>query len=213
MSDVYYNSRTDCFVEHDGSNCSLVLRESDRVALSKAMSYSLRHDESVGLDSNGWISIKSLITEVSDSICKEVTEQMVRGIVALSDKERYEFKNGEIRALYGHSVNVSVEPDEAEFDPNLTLYHGTPVSNLENILDDGLLPKGRSKVHLTSDIETAFETGQRHASTGEDIVIFSVEPSELNSIVQNPSGDTYTVDRVPSQYLMTYRRVSNKNEL
>lgn len=212
MSDVYYNSESDCFVEHDGSNCSLVLRESDRIALSKAMSYSLRHDESVGLDSNGWISIESLITEVSDSISEKVTEQMVRGIVVLSDKERYEVKNGEIRALYGHSVNVSVESDEAEFDPNLTLYHGTPLSNLESILTDGLLPKGRSKVHLTSDIKTAFKTGKRHTSS-EDIVIISVEPSDLDATVSNPSGSTYTVETVPPEKIMTYRKVSSETDL
>ena len=212
MSSIYYNTVSNQFVSSDCSDCVQVLNESEKVSLSKAMSYSLRHDESVSLNSSGWISLEQLLNEVSDSISRSVTEQMIRGVVALSDKERFEVKNGHIRALYGHSVNVSIEGTEPEFDPKMTLYHGTPLSNLDSILANGLLPKGRGKVHLTSDIETAFETGQRHA-TSEPIVIISVEPSDLDATVKNPSGSTYTVDTVPPKDIITYRQVTSKTDL
>lgn len=201
MSDsIYYDTKSNSFVESDCSTCDLLLDGSERVALSKAMSYTLRHDESVPLDSNGWISIEQLLDEVSESISKQVSSKMVKGVVELSDKERYEVKNSDIRALYGHSVNVSINNDTEEFDTDLDLYHGTAVSNVTSIKENGLLPQGRDKVHLTTDFDTACETGRRHS---EDIVILHIDEKKLNEefAIKNPSGTTYTVDKVPPEYI------------
>ncbi|WP_420914467.1 RNA 2'-phosphotransferase [Burkholderia stabilis] len=42
------------------------------------------------------------------------------------------------------------------------LYHGTAWSNWANIVAEGLTPRARHAVHLSTDIETATRVGARH---------------------------------------------------
>jgi putative RNA 2'-phosphotransferase len=47
-------------------------------------------------------------------------------------------------------------------EPPEILYHGTARRFLKSIMKKGLLPKGRQYVHLSQDMETAYEVGYRH---------------------------------------------------
>ena len=44
------------------------------------------------------------------------------------------------------------------------LYHGTAQKYLESIREQGLIPKNRLYVHLSSDEPTAVKVGRRHGS-------------------------------------------------
>ncbi|MCR5847853.1 MAG: RNA 2'-phosphotransferase [Lachnospiraceae bacterium] len=65
-----------------------------------------------------------------------------------------------IRANQGHSIPVDVELEKME--PPKYLYHGTGEKYRESIDKEGLIPKSRLYVHLSSDIETAIIVGSRH---------------------------------------------------
>jgi putative RNA 2'-phosphotransferase len=124
--------------------------------LSKLMSYILRHDpESVGvsLGSEGWARIGDLVHGIrarwrNAELYKWVMEEHVKAVAFLDPKQRFEVRDGMIRARYGHSkrlgVGISYEVDsQTKF-----LYHGTSRQALQSILREGVKPMNRMFVHL-----------------------------------------------------------------
>lgn len=135
----------------------------DYVGLSKEISYALRHapwEYELELDENGWVGVEQLIASLrEDKKWENISKEDIIEALNSSDKKRHEIDHGKIRALYGHSVpqkiiKIAEEPPEI-------LYHGTARRFLEAILSEGLLPKGRQYVHLSSETDTAMQVGRR----------------------------------------------------
>jgi putative RNA 2'-phosphotransferase len=167
---------------------------------------SLRHfpdDYNLEYTSEGWFEIDDVLNcLVTKYEYVSITE--LKTIVDEDSKGRYEidFGNDRIRAVYGHSIDVEIVTTDA--DVPHTLYHGTPVSNKKSILDSGLKPQSRQKVHLTESLDEAKSVGNRHTNDG-NIMVFSVKPSKLMNDgydISNPSGNSvYTISDVPPEYL------------
>ena len=135
----------------------------DYTETSKFLSLILRHKPEVigiSLDEHGWANVDELIEGMAKEypIDKDILEQIVAG----DSKQRYSFNEDKtlIRANQGHSIMVDVELDELE--PPEILWHGTGEKFEKSIDEQGLIPKSRLYVHLSSDIETATKVGQRH---------------------------------------------------
>lgn len=125
---------------------------------SKFIALILRHrPEEIGitLDRHGWASVARLLEGVGISM-EELEE-----IVASDEKQRYRFNEDKtlIRANQGHSVPVDLELEARE--PPGVLYHGTVGRFLPSIREKGLQPQGRQYVHLSKDVKTAANVGQR----------------------------------------------------
>ena len=78
------------------------------VGLSKEISYALRHapwEYELELDENGFVDVQQLIDSLrEDKKWQFVTIDDILKSMELSDKKRFEIKDGKIRALYGHSI-------------------------------------------------------------------------------------------------------------
>ena len=144
----------------------------DYLNLSKEVSYALRHapwEYELELDSEGWVSVKQLISSLrnSDEKWNMLTEDDLVKMIDLSEKKRHEIKNGKIRAFYGHSIPMRISK-EIGYPPKY-LYHGTSINYLDNIKLNGLKPMSRQYVHLSEDVETAKLVGDR--KKGETILL------------------------------------------
>jgi len=135
--------------------------------LSRMLSYALRHHpESLGLqlDAEGWVDVQILLDALSQhrKVWKDVQEADILEIMAQADKQRFELKNGRIRAYYGHSLPQKIErtPDT----PPVFLYHGTTSQAYTRIQQQGLRPMGRQYVHLSAEKETAIQVARRRTS-------------------------------------------------
>ncbi|MGL6074680.1 MAG: RNA 2'-phosphotransferase [Fimbriiglobus sp.] len=134
------------------------------VKLSKFLSLVLRHEpEAIGLtlDEAGWASVEELI-RLANSKGTRLTGELLRQIVAESDKQRFAFSEDglKIRANQGHSVEVNL--DLPPVLPPEFLYHGTATRFVESIRATGLNSGSRQHVHLSADVPTATTVGQRH---------------------------------------------------
>lgn len=132
---------------------------------SRFLALVLRHkpeEAGITLDEHGWANVDELVKGIAAR--HPFNMEMLEEIVATDSKSRYSFNEDHtlIRANQGHSVDVDVEL--VPKDPPEVLYHGTAQRFLDSILEQGLLPKGRLYVHLSSDAETAFKVGRRHGS-------------------------------------------------
>lgn len=129
---------------------------------SKELAFLLRHDTEYNWGEHGWRQVKDLIDN------HEYTMDMLETIVDTDNKGRYEFNEDHtmIRARQGHSINVDVELQKTV--PPKTLYHGTATRFIDKIRQEGIKKMTRNYVHLTSNLQTAKMTGERH---GKPIII------------------------------------------
>ena len=174
-----------------------------RLRLSKLVSGILRHFPDrygVRLDTGGWASLGDLVAALRRLPSYSWVEPWhLEALAALDPKGRFEVREGRIRARYGHSVRVEVEPLPGE--PPRLLYHGTTRDRLHPILSRGLLPMKRLKVHLTTTPEAAEEVARRH---GPDVVILEVDVECMERRGLKPekaSHAVYVADWVPPECL------------
>lgn len=172
----------------------------DKTKLSKFISFVLRHEpSSIGLtlDAQGYVEIKQLV-KAMQSHGKPLTEPLLLEIVAEDDKQRYTISGKKIRAAQGHSfpVDLGLQPKE----PPAVLYHGTASQNINSIRNDGLHPRTRHQVHLSSNVETAIAVGTRHGHP----VLITIDAQRMFEdglkFFQADNG-VWLVDEVPPNYL------------
>lgn len=140
---------------------------------SKCISYLLRHGaEKVGLRLNnrGYALVSELLAK-----CAEhgyiITEHMLEEIVNADTKGRYGYtdKQQYVRANQGHSLSVDLGLNKKV--PPVELFHGTGSKSYEDIIRLGIEKMNRQHVHLSDNMTTAYDVGQRHGKP----VIFVVD--------------------------------------
>ena len=149
---------------------------SDLKNISKFISLILRHKpETIGitLDEHGWANVNELIEGISRT--RHFNMDMLQDIVRTDEKQRYSFNEDKtlIRANQGHSIPVDVELEQKT--PPAILYHGTGEKFVSSIDVQGLIPKSRLYVHLSSDAETAKKVGSRHGRPA----IYTVDSGQM----------------------------------
>ncbi len=132
---------------------------------SRFISFILRHKpEAIGisLDEHGWADVEDLIDGINRSGGHTLDMEGLEEIVRTDEKQRYSFNEDHslIRANQGHSIPVDVELEEKT--PPDVLWHGTGEKYVSSIDKQGLIPKSRLYVHLSTDMETAQKVGSRH---------------------------------------------------
>jgi len=178
-----------------------------RLSLSKLLSGILRHYPwrvGVGIDPKGWVDLKSLVNGINSLRDYEwVKEWHIRAIVAFDPKGRFEIKGNRIRARYGHTLPVKVEPLPGPIPERL--YHGTPIENLRSILREGIKKMKRNKVHLANSFDSAVEVGARRSNI---VVVFEIDSSCLlreGFKVEKASNIIFIVDYVPPKCIINYK--------
>lgn len=170
---------------------------------SKFISLILRHKpETIGisLDEHGWADVQELIDGVNRSGGHFLDIDLLEEIVRSDEKQRYSFNEEHtlIRANQGHSIPVDVEL--AEKTPPDILWHGTGEKYVPSIDQQGLIPKSRLYVHLSSDIETAKKVGSRHGRP----VIYEVDCRSMSAAgypFYLSANKIWLTKKVPAEYL------------
>jgi putative RNA 2'-phosphotransferase len=174
------------------------MEEDLRIRTSKYMSYLLRHNpENLKMNRHGFVDINELLKKLRKRF--PVDKELILNIAGDSERKRFEIVGGEIRALYGHTIPVELEFEEA--DDIAVLYHGTTPEVASEILDVGLKSMKRQWVHLSPTIELAIEVGMRR--TRNPVVL------EVNADAARRDGlrfykatdKVYVCKAVPPSYL------------
>lgn len=169
--------------------------------ISRFISLILRHrPEAAGvtLDGHGWADVDELIRGVNRT--HPLTKELLEKIVRTDEKQRYSFNEDhtKIRANQGHSVKVDVEPEELR--PPEFLFHGTGEKYAASIEKEGLLPKSRLFVHLSSDRTTAETVGSRHGRPVVYIVSSGKMADRGHRFFRSVNG-VWMTESVPPEYL------------
>ena len=179
-----------------------MLTEKETTRISKFLSQVLRHQpETIGiqLDEHGWTPVDILLDKMK-AHGYAVTPEMLEEVVATNSKKRFAFNDDHtlIRASQGHSVEVDLGYAPAE--PPEILYHGTAQHNIASILANGLEKRSRQQVHLSKDIATATQVGQRHGKPQ----VLQIEAGRMyrNGFMFYLSANgVWLTDAVPVEYI------------
>ncbi|OGQ78638.1 MAG: hypothetical protein A3F90_18345 [Deltaproteobacteria bacterium RIFCSPLOWO2_12_FULL_60_19] len=168
--------------------------------LSRFLSYLLRHrppEYPLRFDPQGFVSWEEL-KELVHGRFPDVTEQELLGLVTEAEKQRFEMREGKVRATYGHSFPVEFGAESVA--PPACLYHGTARDLAESTLHQGLKPRGRAFVHLSGSADEASAIGRRHDPLAR-VVVIDAQAAHAGGIRFYLSGPVYLVAEIPARFL------------
>ena len=172
--------------------------------LSKTVSHALRHEPwlyELELDNEGFVLIELLLKSLRQEKIEwsDLSESDLYKMILASDKKRHEIRRGKIRALYGHSLPGKLSKKLAI--PPKTLYHGTSPSAAKLVKNCGLRPMHRQYVHLSVDIETAEQVGQRKAKRPVILTIRAYEGSQSGISFYQGNTSVWLADVVLPEFI------------
>jgi putative RNA 2'-phosphotransferase len=194
-----------------GEECSICGEEGKFLAsdvelnnLGRLMAGVLRHfPERFGLtmDDQGWIDMRGFIQAVQmrRRDFHWLRPHHIHAIIETDPKGRYQFKNGTIRATYGHSFEVDLELPTNNI-PEL-LFYPTTEEEVDILLETGIRPSDRKKVHLSKSFEDAEVAGKHRV---EEPIILSVDAKKaINEgiVIQKAGKTVFVTDLVPPGYI------------
>lgn len=183
--------------------------------ISKFLSYILRHEpQSIGLQLNneGWANIELLISKANKH-GQELNFTLIKDIVKSSDKKRFSISSNGlfIRALQGHSTS-SVKLQHEEKKPPNILYHGTATRFLDSIRKQGLIAGSRHHVHMSQDLLTAANVGQRYGK----LVIIEIEALKMHKQgfkFFQAQNSVWLTDHVPNNFISEHHRTNCSSDM
>ena len=181
------NVRSDKWIKNTSKFISLILRHKPEVI-------------GISLDEHGWADVEDLIAGVNRAEGHFLDMETLEEIVRTDEKQRYSFNEDHtlIRANQGHSISVDVELQERM--PPVILWHGTGEKYVSSIDAQGLVPKSRLYVHLSSDIDTAKKVGSRHGKP----VIYQIDCRKMTGdgfLFYLSANKVWLTKAVPAKYL------------
>lgn len=180
-----------------------MISENQNIKISKFLSLVLRHrPQTIGitLDAHGWTDVDVLLQK-SAAAGVPLTLELLTHVVETNNKKRFAFNNkrDKIRASQGHSI--AVELGYIAQEPPEVLYHGTASSFIKAILQSGIDKKGRHHVHLSKELDTALQVGQRHGKP----YVFKVMARQMFNdgyAFYLSENKVWLTDHVPARYLI-----------
>lgn len=190
------------------TNGKFLMNKDELDKLGRLMAGILRHFPekfNLTMDEEGWVDLVGLINAIrrKQSTFHWLRQHHIQAIVETDEKERYQIEDNTIRATYGHSLNV--EPDLPTDDiPNL-LYYPTTEEEAELLLETGLKPSDRKKVHLSKTVEDARVAGLVRVDNPIILEINAKDAIEKGAIIKKAGKTVFTTKEVEPSFLSIFK--------
>ncbi|MFD0715388.1 RNA 2'-phosphotransferase [Paenibacillus sp. GCM10027626] len=177
--------------------------------LSKWMSKILRHAPDkygIVLAEDGSCSVEELLRVLLRADhWNHLTLADIERIVRESDKQRFEMKDGRIRARYGHSYSRVSYPAAV---PPPVLYHGTNQTAAPAILESGIQSMGRQYVHLSAGLSFARLAGERR---GQLVIlqVDTVKAASMGITFYYAGNEVWLADHIPAACCSVFKQGGN----
>jgi len=187
-----------------GKKGKFLMDDRELNALSRIMAGTLRHfPDKLGLmmDGKGWVDISSFIEALgtSRSGFDWLRNYHIEALVATDDRGRYQIDGGMIRAKYGHTVDVNLDDlPLADLDE---FYYPVTEEEADMIIEGGLHPTDRKKVHLSSSIEKAIEAGKVRTEEPLILRIDGKKATKAGIKIYHAGKDVYVTDSIDAKYI------------
>jgi putative RNA 2'-phosphotransferase len=150
------------------------------------------------MDEDGWVDFNSLVRVVTKKY-RWANQWLVMAIVSSDQKNRYEIREGKIRARYGHSVSVKLS-DYPDSDEDV-LFYGTGEEEAQRIMEIGIKPVNQTFVHLSTTVEKS-ETVARFRTDSPVILEIDAKKARRDGIKLIKANDYIVLtEKVPPEYI------------
>jgi putative RNA 2'-phosphotransferase len=176
----------------------------DDDALLRTLLFALRHAPEqflLDLERGGWVDLNQIVVALRcekrewSALAAHDIRKLAKGV----GRGRLQIVGDSIRATYGHSA-TALDSFPLRSPPPI-LYHGTSRASVPSILEYGLRPMGRSRVHLTSNADY---TGIVAEAKGDGGVVLRVQASEAATSgvrFANPIDCIWLVEFLPPRFI------------
>lgn len=209
----YYRGETCPLCNTEGK---FLMNERELNALSRIMAGALRHfPEKLGLmmDGKGWVNISDLIDAIGTgrSGFDWLRLHHIEALVATDPRKRYQIDGGMIRATYGHTIDVF--PDDLPLADIDEFFYPVTEEEIDIILEGGLHPTDRRKVHLSGSIEKAIEAGKVRTDDPLILRIDGKKAMKDGMKIYHAGKDVYITDEIDAKYISKVKEtIFNENQ-
>lgn len=187
-----------------GQPSRFVLNDRELDHLGRILTGILRHfPDRYGLevDRHGWIELNAIARAISQRhpAYHWLRPQHLVAIAETDGKGRYEVRDERIRATYGHTLDLELDLPTENIPEHL--YYPVTADEAAIVLEVGLRPSDRKKVHLSKTAADAVAAGK--VRTPEPIVLeVDARRAREEGIVIMQAGKTvYLADRIPAELI------------
>ena len=170
--------------------------------LSKFMSLVLRHrarDFGLTLDGEGFAPLDEFAALVRERTGASLDE--LRAVVVSSQPQRFEIRDAQIRATYGHSRRRVATIEYPAVEPPEILYHGTHLDALSSIRAKGLEPRTRQYVHLSATRERASQVASRRTDAPVILTIRTRLAWYAGIVFHSPEPSRFLASGIPPAFI------------
>ncbi|MDH7507346.1 MAG: RNA 2'-phosphotransferase, partial [Candidatus Thermoplasmatota archaeon] len=195
----YYRGETCPICNKKGK---FLMNEKELNSLSRILAGALRHfPEKFGLmiDGRGWVDISSLINAIgiSRSGFNWLKPYHIEALVSTDPRGRYQIYGGMIRATYGHTIDVKL--DDLPIAENNEFFYPVTEEEIDIILEGGLHPIDRKKVHLSGSIEKAIEAGKIRTDNPIILRIDGEKAKKAGLKIYQAGKDVFVTDAIDAK--------------
>ncbi len=196
-----------------GAQTRFLLKDEELDGLGRTMAGVLRHfPERYGLemDANGWVDLGDFITalQIRNRRLRFLKSNHILGLIQTDPKGRYEFRDGRIRATYGHSLDVDLDLP-TENIPEV-LFYPTSQEECGVLLQAGIRPSDRKMVHLSGTFGAAMEAGRVRVQSPLILEIDAKAARAAGVVIKKAGKSVYLTSEVPPEYLRRSERVEEE---
>jgi len=196
-----------------GEEAKFLLNDQEVEMLGRSMAGVLRHFPdrySLQIDKNGWIDLRDFIDALQsrNRRLRFLKPHHVVGLIETDPKGRYQFRDGRIRATYGHTIDVELDlPTENIPD---VLFYPTTEEALGDLQASGLKPADRKMVHLSRTYEAALEAGRVRNPNPVIVEIDTTAARAAGHVIMKAGKTVFLTKEVPGEFLHRAERVEEE---
>ena len=173
-------------------------------SIGRMMAGTLRHFPEkfeLKMETNGFIDLREFIDALQRTRrrLQWLRPHHIVAIIETDPKGRYEYRDGKIRATYGHSIDVELDLPTDDIPDQL--YYPTTQEEVDIVLETGIKPSDRKKVHLSKTYENAAEAGRVRTPNPVILEIDAARAIASGLVIMKAGKTVFLVDNVPHEFL------------
>jgi putative RNA 2'-phosphotransferase len=153
------------------------------------------------IDPQGWVGLPQMVRAIAQKhpAYHWLRPQHLVAIAETDAKGRYEIRDDRMRATYGHTVDLDLDLPTENIPDHL--YYPVTAEEVSIVLEVGLKPSDRKKVHLSKTAQDAHAAGAVRTPEPVILEVDAKRAREDGLVIMKAGKTVYLVDRVPPEYL------------
>ena len=170
--------------------------------MGRTMAAILRHGKyEPDMDDQGFVDMRDIVAIVRERNprMKWLRPHHLEAMVETDPKGRYQISGSEVRATYGHTIELSLRLPVDNIPE--TLYYPVSEEECEAILEEGLFPTDRALVHLSRSFKDAVKAGSMRLDEPIILAIDTVGCIDAGIEIGRAAKTVFLCDQVPSEFI------------